>query len=100
MVQPDRQWSERAAFRGAMVIADRYQVGTMVCVRDKDMKGGWCLASNYLDAKASDVTKLYGERRGIECGFRDTKDPRFGMGMGSIHVKSAARRDRLWLLNA
>ena len=36
----------------------------------------------------------------IECGFRDTKDLRFGMGMGSIHVSTPARRDRLWLLNA
>jgi hypothetical protein len=35
----------------------------------------------------------------IECGFRDTKDLRFGMGMGSIHVSTPARRDRLWLLN-
>ena len=32
--------------------------------------------------------KLYGKRWGIECGLRDTKDLRFGMGMGmgSIHV--------------
>ena len=37
---------------------------------------------------------------GIECGFRDTKDPRYGMGMGEIGIASAVRRDRLWLLNA
>jgi hypothetical protein len=36
---------------------------------------------------------------GIECGPRDTKDLRFGMGMGAMHVKSPERRDRLWLLN-
>jgi hypothetical protein len=36
----------------------------------------------------------------IESGFRDTKDLRLGMGMGSIHVSTPARRDRLWLLNA
>ena len=36
----------------------------------------------------------------IECGFRDTKDLRFGMGMGAMHVKSPERRDRLWLINA
>jgi hypothetical protein len=36
----------------------------------------------------------------IECGFRDTKDLRFGMGMASLHVSTPARRDRLWLLNA
>jgi hypothetical protein len=86
--------------RGAKVTADRYQVGTVICVRDKDMKGAWCLATSHVDAKASDLTKLYGKRWGIECGFRDTKDLRFGMGMASIHVKSPARRDRLWLLNA
>jgi hypothetical protein len=85
---------------GATVTADRYQVGTVLCVRDKDMKAAWCLATSYKDAKASDLTKLYGKRWGIECGFRDTKDIRFGMGMGSIHVKSPVRRDRLWLLNA
>ena len=37
---------------------------------------------------------------GIECGLRDTKDLRFGMGMGSVHVSTPERRDRLWLLNA
>ena len=37
---------------------------------------------------------------GIECGLRDTKDLRFGMGMGTIHVSAPDRRDRLWLLNA
>ena len=86
--------------RGAKVTADRYQVGTVVCVRDKDMKGAWCLATSYNDVKASDLTKLYGKRWSIECGFRDTKDLRFGMGMKSIHVKSPIRRDCLWLLNA
>jgi len=86
--------------RGALVTADRYGVGTVVCVRDKDMKGAWCLATSYPDKKTSDLTKLYGKRWGIECGFRDTKDLRFGMGMKATHVKSPIRRDRLWLLNA
>src|SRR6202021_3466744 len=31
---------------------------------------------------------------------RDTKDLRFGMGMGAMHVKSPEPRDRLWLINA
>jgi hypothetical protein len=42
----------------------------------------------------------YGKRWGIESGFRDTKDLRFGMGMASMRVNSPDRRDRLWLLNA
>ena len=52
------------------------------------------------DVTASFLKSLYGKRWGIECGFRDTKDLRFGMAMGSIHVSTPARRDRLWLLNA
>ena len=58
------------------------------------------LATNLTDATASSLKRLYGKRWGIECGFRDTKDPRFGMGMGSIRVRTPGRRDRLWLLNA
>jgi DDE family transposase len=86
--------------RGAMVTADQYQVGTVLCVRDKDMKGAWCLATSYKDATAGSLKGLYGKRWSIECGFRDTKDIRFGMGMGSIRVSTPARRDRLWLLSA
>jgi hypothetical protein len=86
--------------RGAMVTADQYQVGTVLCVRDKDMKGAWCLATSYKDRTAGSLKALYGKRWSIECGFRDAKDIRFGMGMGSIRVSTPARRDRLWLLNA
>ena len=32
--------------------------------------------------------------------LRDTKDLRFGMGMGTVHVSTPERRDRPWLLNA
>ena len=86
--------------RGALVTAERYQVGTVLCVQEKDMKQAWCLATNTTAATARALMTLYGKRWGIECGLRDTKDLRFGMGMGSIHVSTRARRDRLWLLNA
>ena len=39
-------------------------------------------------------------RWSVQCGFRDGKDIRFGMGMGAVHVSTPDRRDRLWLLNA
>src|SRR5450759_4306332 len=32
--------------RGALVTAERYQVGTVLCVRDKEMKRAWCLAAS------------------------------------------------------
>jgi len=86
--------------RGALVTADRYQVGTVLCVQDKEMKQAWCLAASSTSATSRALMSLYGKRWGIECGLRDTKDSRFGMGLGSIHVSTPERRDRLWLLNA
>ena len=80
--------------------ADRYPAATAVCVQDPDMKQAWCLAASSTDATAKQLTGLYGRRWGIECTLRDTKDLRFGMGRGTIHVNSAERRDRLWLINA
>jgi Transposase DDE domain len=86
--------------RGATVTAERHEVGTVVCVRAKDMKQPWCLAASGTDEPARALTNLYAKRRSIECGFRDSKDIRFGMGMGAVHVSTPDRRDRLWLLNA
>jgi hypothetical protein len=86
--------------RGAEVTAERYAVGTVVCVQAKGMKEPWCLAASSADADAKSLIALYAKRWSIECGFRDTKDLRFGMGMGSIRVSDPKRRDRLWLLNA
>ena len=86
--------------RCAKVTAECYEVGTVVCLRDKDMKQAWCLATNSTDETAKDLTRFYGARWGIESGLRDTKDLRFGMGMGIMRVNSPERRDRLWLLNA
>ena len=86
--------------RNAFVTADGYQVGTVVCVHAKDMKEPWCLAASTTTDTAKQLMTTYGKRWGIESGFRDTKDLRFGMGMASIRVSTPERRDRLWLLNA
>jgi hypothetical protein len=86
--------------RGATVTALGYPVGTVVCVQAKDMKEPWCLATSTTDKPARELINLYAKRWGIECGFRDSKDIRFGMGMGEVHVSTADRRDRLWLINA
>jgi hypothetical protein len=86
--------------RNALVTAECYQVGSVLCVQDKAMKQAWCLATSGTDQTAKALISLYGKRWSIECGFRDTKDLRFGMGMASIHLSTPARRDRLWLLNA
>lgn len=86
--------------RGAMVTADCHPVPTVVCVHAQGMKEPWCLAASSPTATASSLTRYYAKRWGIECGFRDAKDLRFGMGMGTAHVSTPERRDRLWLLNA
>lgn len=86
--------------RGAAVTAQDYPVGAVVCVQAKDMKEPWCLATSLADEKARILLKKYTKRWSIECSFRDTKDPHFGMGMAQIRISSLERRDRLWLLNA
>jgi hypothetical protein len=86
--------------RGATVTAADYPVATVICVQARDMKEPWCLACNTTDETARALINLYGKRWGIECSFRDTKDLRFGMGLGSMHVSTPDRRDRLWLINA
>ena len=86
--------------RDALVTAECYQVGSVLCVQDKAMKQAWCLATSGTDQTAKALISLYSKRWSIECGFRDTKDLRFGMGMASIRLSTPARRDRLWLLNA
>jgi len=49
----------------ALVTAERYRVGSVLCVQDKAMKQAWCLATSSTAARA--LMTLYGKRRGIEC---------------------------------
>ena len=86
--------------RGAAVTVHACPVAAVVCVQAKGMKEPWCLATSLADQPARALINLYAKRWQIEGGFRDTKDLRFGMGMGSIHVSTPERRDRLWLVSA
>jgi len=36
------------------------------------MKQAWCLAASSPNATAKELIRYYGNRWGIECGFRDT----------------------------
>ena len=85
---------------GATVTGLNYPVGTVVCVHAKDMKEPWCLVTDTTDKTARELMNLYAKRWGVECQFRDSKDLRYGMGMGEVRVSTPARRDRLWLINA
>ena len=102
--RPAAEWvgagGRARVLQGATVTAAGYPVATVVCVQAKDMKQPWCLATSVTHETARALINLYGKRWGIESAFRDTKDLRFGMGMGAMHVSTPDRRDRLWLINA
>lgn len=69
-----------------MATIDLYRAGNVPRVRDDDMKRTWYLATGYKRLAAGFLKNLHGKRCDIECGFRETKDIRFGMAMGSIRV--------------
>jgi hypothetical protein len=46
------------------------------------------------------LINLFATRWEIEGGFRDAKDLRFGIGVGSMHVRTPQRGDRLLLIGA
>jgi Transposase DDE domain len=54
--------------RGASVTAERYTVGTVVCLRDKGMKQAWCLATSYRDRTPGELAGHYGKRWGSRRG--------------------------------
>jgi hypothetical protein len=78
----------------------RTPVPAVVCVAAKNMKEPWCLATSRADLSAGQIVALYSRRFTIEENFRDTKDPRFGMGLSATHVGRTDRRDRLLLIGA
>src|SRR5271166_2402698 len=103
--RPAAEWvgkSGRARkLRGARVTAGHaYQVGAVVCVQARAMKEPWCLAVSDADALTATLVNHYAKRWTIEPNFRDTKDPRFGMGLSETRIGEPTRRDRLLLINA
>ena len=87
--------------RGAWV-TDSYRmpVGTVVCLRDKQMKDSWCLVASDRDAAPQRLVKYCAKRWGIETSFRDIKDPRFGLGLSTMRISRLERRDRMLLMSA
>ena len=54
--------------------AARHKVSAVVCVKARDMKEAWCLATGNAEATAREIVNYYAKRWTIEPGFRDTKD--------------------------
>lgn len=86
--------------RGAKVTADLCEVGAVICVKAKDMKEVWCLATNEKLAHAKEIINTYSLRWKIEPEFRNVKDLHFGMGMSTIKISDPVRRDRHLFLSA
>ena len=86
--------------RGARVTdAHRLSAGTVVCLRDKNMKDSWCLVASDRNASPRLLIQYYAKRWGIETSFRDLKDPRYGLGLSSMRTSCPERRDRLLLIS-
>jgi len=86
--------------KNARVTTDRSPVDAGVCVKARGMKAPWCLAVGGGALTGATAVKLYGRRFTIEETFRDTKDPRCGLGLSATHVHDTKRRDRLLLICA
>src|SRR3954451_15639131 len=103
-VRPAQEWVGQGGrarkLRDATVTEAHCPVGAAVCVHSKGMKEPWCLVTGSRDATALQIIKLYSKRWTVEPSFRDTKDLRFGMGLGAVRIADPQRRDRLLLLNA
>ena len=59
--------------------AHEWPVGAVVCVHDRKMDEPWCLVASDAKVPTPVLIRYYGKRWGIEAGFRDIKDMRFGM---------------------
>jgi Transposase DDE domain len=103
-IRPAEQWignnGRARLLRNALLTHDHYPIPSVVCVHAKAMKEPWCLVSSHEQIMARPMIDAYAKRWSIEPGFRDCKDPRFGMGMSQVRLSSTERRDRLFLISA
>ena len=103
-VRPAREWvppnGRTRYLKDARVTTDHSPVDAVVCVKARGMKDAWCLAVGGGTGTGATAVKLYARRFTIEESFRDTKDPRYGLGLSATHVHDVRRRDRLLLVCA
>lgn len=82
------------------ITCGKYEIPTLVCVQDKNMKSPWCIVSSDDNISGSSLVRWYSKRWGCEPQFRDIKNLHFGMGLSITHIKTSERRDRLLLIHA
>ncbi len=102
--KPGAKWlgkeGRAKSLKNAYVTDQDYEVPMVVCVKKRKMKEPWILAVSQKNIYATKAIKSYGKRWGIETGFRDVKDHKFGMGMKHMHTSSTTKRDKLFLVSA
>ena len=89
----------RTLRRAKLTDSHQLTVGTVVCLRDKNMKDHWCLVASDENAAPRLLIQFYAKRWGIETSFRDLKDPRYGLGLSSMRTSCPERRNRLMLIS-
>ncbi len=82
--------------RGAMVTADRYQVGTVLCVQDRKMKQAWCLAASSTSATSRALMRACMARQALGHRMRAARHQgpafRHGHGIDPRQHAGAARQ--------
>lgn len=77
-----------------------YPVEKIVIAKEPEMKDTWYLACSTKHISTKTILNYYGKRWGTETSYRDEKDLRFGLGLKKARIKTAERRDRLFLVSA
>lgn len=103
-VKKAREWlhpkGHARNIKQARLTKEEFPVEQVIVTKEKNMKDAWYLVSNCKNKTTRELINLYGRRWKIEPYFRDVKDQRFGFGLSQTHIKSAERRDRLFLIIA
>jgi hypothetical protein len=84
--------------KNAKITKKRFEVATVVCTQDKEMKQPWCLVSSRTKSDAQAFVKWYAKRWSIEASFRDLKHPVLGLGLEDARTERCDRRDRMVLM--
>lgn len=84
-VRPAKGWvgagGRAKMLRNAKITKKRFDVATVVCTQDKEVKQPWCLVSSRTKSDAQAFVKWYAKRWSIEASFRDLKNPVLGLGL-------------------
>lgn len=102
VMRPAKEWLLQNAklHTNVGLTLNKYVVPVVICVQDKKMKQAWYLASSISNLGTRRLISLYGRRFTCEEDYRDIKDIRFGMGLSSVSIQKAERRDRFLLVSA